>query len=113
EAQDFSFAQLESLYTLADKGNIVYFLGDHQILFDGKSRLPFLRQLFHKKEQPYSEHQLPASYRCPASIVNVTNQLIQLKYQVTGGAADKVELGHIISAKEEQDNGELLWLATN
>ncbi|ASQ44746.1 ankyrin repeat domain-containing protein [Legionella clemsonensis] len=113
EAQDLSFAQLYSLYQLADENNIAYFLGDHQILFDGKSRLPFLRQLFHKAQQPFSEYQLAASYRCSRLVVKVTNALIQLKYQATGGAADKVELGQITSAKEDNDRGELLWLDTN
>ncbi|STX49684.1 Ankyrin repeat protein [Legionella hackeliae] len=109
EAQDFSYAQLESLYHLS-AGNLVYFLGDHQILFDGKSRLPFLSQLFYRNEKEFNAHQLSGSYRCSQAVVNVTNMLIQLKYQVTGGAADKGELAHIVSAKEDDDQGELLWI---
>uniref|UniRef100_UPI001054F175 hypothetical protein n=1 Tax=Legionella yabuuchiae TaxID=376727 RepID=UPI001054F175 len=31
EAQDFSYRQLQNLHTLAIRGNIAYFLGDHQV----------------------------------------------------------------------------------
>ncbi|CAM3010659.1 Ankyrin repeat protein [Legionella steigerwaltii] len=111
EAQDFSYGQLENLYNLAQNGHIVYFLGDHQVLFDGKSRLPYLRQMAYAKNRGgFSEHQLSSSYRCSKPIIEVTNTLIKLKYQVTGGAADKAELGQIVSTKEDKDKGELHWI---
>ncbi len=41
EAQDLSYRQLSSLYQAAN-GVLVYCLGDHQVLGDGKSRFPYL-----------------------------------------------------------------------
>ncbi|WED42862.1 ankyrin repeat domain-containing protein [Legionella cardiaca] len=112
EAQDLSYRQLIELYNLAMNGNIAYFLGDHQILFDGKSRLPFLRQMFYIKNQAVNEHQLPGSYRCAPRIIDLANTLINLKYQVTGGASDKTE-SQIKPANEDNPNrGELYWFGT-
>jgi superfamily I DNA/RNA helicase len=45
EAQDLSHAQLKNLYLGAD-AQIIYLLGNHQIIFDGISKIDFIKQLF-------------------------------------------------------------------
>ncbi len=93
EAQDFSFGQLCGLKTLADEDNVLFLLGDHQVLFDGKSRFSFIKSMLADfgagREVPVI--QLPGTYRCSAEVIELTNRLIDLKYKITGGVADKVE----------------------
>ena len=104
EAQDLSYGQLDNLYHCA-KGNIVCCLGDHQILGDGKSRFPYLRDLL--REHSFKE--LKTTYRCPQRVVDVANKLIDLKLRVTGGTADKAESSMIESANR-QSSGVALWM---
>ena len=109
EAQDNSYRQLRNLWSLAISQRIVFFLGDHQVLFDGKSRLDFLRSMFYQARRTCSEIALPISYRCPQPVVAVANRLIQLKYQLTGGVADAAEMPRIEAAVED-GIGEVVWL---
>ncbi|MFI4918047.1 MAG: ankyrin repeat domain-containing protein, partial [Legionellales bacterium] len=101
EAQDFSYGQLRNLNHEA-ASNIIYFLGDHQVLFDGKSRLNYLQQLFYGAQPAVNVLTLPATYRCSEPVSAVANALIALKYQVTGGAADKLESATLQVAKDSQ-----------
>lgn len=95
EAQDCTCDQLKKASSYAEGMNIVYFLGDHQILFDGKSRLSYLRNLYHSLKIPLTEQRLKGTFRCAQAVINVANRLIALKYHLVGGAADKGESHHM------------------
>ena len=110
EAQDLSYGQLDGLNRLSG-GAVVYLLGDHQVLYDGKSRLDYLRWMFHQRGQRASEIQLPVTYRCSEHVISVANKLIELKYKATGGASDKVESSEMVVADGAgKGAGEALWL---
>jgi ankyrin repeat protein len=109
EAQDLSYGQLQELYGQAHNGAVVYFLGDHQVLYDGKSRLPYLQALFHAKNTAFSDIQLNKTYRCPPAVNEAVNRLIDIKYLITGGAADKQEM-RCMSADDVTEKGEAIWL---
>lgn len=111
EAQDFSYGQLKNLHGLAHHEQIVYLLGDHQILFDGKSRLSYLRYLLNTRGKKAQEVELPSTYRCPQLVVEVANRLIALKYAVTGGKADDVEASEMrVSEEVKEKKGEIQWI---
>ncbi|MCX7117858.1 MAG: hypothetical protein NTW94_08195 [Legionellales bacterium] len=110
EAQDFSYEQLQSLNQLA-RGQIAYLLGEHQILFDGKSRLIYLKDMLHKAKLRTCIVHLPASYRCPQRVLDIANALVELKNQCTGGAVDKGESQEMcVSPELLGTTGNATWL---
>lgn len=116
EAQDFSLCQLRGLKKIAHNDHVAFFLGDHQILFDGKSRFSYLKSLLSSfgAGNPISEIQLPATYRCSGPVIEMANRLIALKYSVTGGAADKVETPEISVANGAMPSvGECSFVQSN
>ena len=112
EAQDLSYGQLAGLNNMA-KGKIVFMLGEHQILFDGLSRLSYLEQHFHQLHKPLNIKQLSGTYRSAQNVLNVAKTMIGFKYGATGGATDKGEVIELRSSGEMQDVvGETLWLSS-
>ena len=89
EAQDLSHAQLKNLY-LGSRAQIIYLLGSHQIIYDGISKIDFIRQLLRENGKPEHIISLPISYRSGEKVLDLTNALIHLKASVTG-ASDKLE----------------------
>lgn len=88
EAQGLSFAQLRFLYDLS-QGNIAFFVGHNQTTEDNISRLPFLKDLLF--EHGYDEKNLTSlgpTYRCSQAVTLLANELIRIKYLLTGGAPD-------------------------
>lgn len=113
EAQDCSYGQLKRLQEFASDRQIGYFLGDHQILFDGKSRAPYIRSVFRQQRRQLSEQLLSFTYRCSRLVTEAANQLIQLKYHLVGGAADKDECNTIHLPKNSNTGeGSLEWKNT-
>ena len=111
EAQDMSYGQLNQLRLFAPKSQIAFLLGEHQILFDGKSRFNYLKQVFFANKIDVSVSKLRLNYRSSPAVLQVANGLINLKYQATGGAVDKDESAAMISAnKENIGNGKAEWL---
>ncbi|MCX7116764.1 MAG: hypothetical protein NTW94_02440 [Legionellales bacterium] len=108
EAQGLSNLQLKSLCQLA-RGQIVYFLGVHQLLSDCKSHLFYLKELFRNASIEVTTVSLTATYRCPKRILDVANQLILLKKICTGGAEDKDEIPAMCVANDARaDQGEAM-----
>jgi ankyrin repeat protein len=111
EAQDLSYGQLANLNGLAKNASIVYFLGDHQLLFDVKSKLNFIKALYFNAGKEVSQLVLSQSYRCPPQVVELANCLIQTKYSVTGGLVDPMENFVIDVAKGYKEKpGQVRWL---
>ena len=67
EAQDLSYQQLQSLNRFSN-GSVLYLLGEHQVLFDGKSRLNYLREMFRNNGQKPSVIALHGTYRCSEQV---------------------------------------------
>jgi len=112
EAQDLSYGQLSQLNNMASE-KIVYMLGEQQILFDGLSRLAYLKQHFHRLRQTLNIMQLSGTYRSAQRILDVANIIIGFKYQATGGATDKGEITDLRTAGDmEGVVGETLWLSS-
>jgi len=110
EAQDLSYGQLASLNNMV-QGKIVYMLGEHQILFDGLSRLAYLKQFFREPRPSLNIIQLSGTFRSAQNVLNVANIMIEFKYQATGGATDKREITDLrASGDMEGIEGETLWL---
>ena len=100
EAQDLSFGQLRRLYELSHAhGSIVFFLGDHQVLFDTTSRLDYLKSLYHGGPHKAQVIALDSTYRCSKQVSVIANALIDIKYRITGGASDK--LSGMLKAAED------------
>ncbi len=113
EAQDLSTAQLSNLKQLAKHNQVVYFLGEHQIIYDSVSKFHFLEQLFfHDNQTPMQLLQLPSCYRNPLPILRIINKLIEIKCQLTGGLLDKHESSVLELAKDHQiADGDVQWLS--
>jgi ankyrin repeat protein len=102
EAQDLSYAQLENVLNFAGPQAAIL-LGDHQVLFDGVSRHPFIKQFYYENYRitDLQTIDLPTSYRCCEQVTMVANEIVKLKYQVTGGALDKIETCEMLSDLRE------------
>ncbi len=112
EAQDLSYCQLSSLNCLAKQSNIVFFLGEHQLLFDVKSKLNFIKSIYHEQKTSLSQLILSQSYRCPPVVVQLANCIIQTKYQATGGLSDEIENPRIEVAPQFLEKvGEVRWIS--
>jgi len=112
EAQDLSYGQLAGLNNMA-KGKVVFMIGEHQILYDGLSRLAYLEQHFRRLHKPLNIRQLSGTYRSAQNVLNVAKTMIGFKYGATGGATDKGEVIELRSSGEMEDVvGETLWLSS-
>ena len=112
EALDLSMLQLMRLYELTTSGRIAYAIDSHQRSRDRLSHRPLLLEMLARlsSEKPVGHVQLPGSYRCPDAVIKMTNAVISLKYKVTGGIADRHEIGEIsFSDNPEREPGEVSW----
>lgn len=110
EAQDFSFAQLNTLLNFSGPRAAIL-LGDHQTLHDGTSRHAYIKQYFFDaklKTSLLSTHCLANTYRCPGHVNLLANQLINFKYQATGGKLDKLEVTRMDMDREK--SGMVEWI---
>lgn len=97
EAQDLSYGQLKTLLNFAGQ-RCAILLGDHQVLFDGLSRFPYIKQYYYDKfSHVIQTYALSDNYRCSEKISHFANQVTQLKYHQTGGALDKIEVASMAS----------------
>lgn len=103
EAQDLSLLQLENLYVLS--GGQVCYSGDGRQRDDNKDKLSFLTQLFHKNKVTNPTVHLQTSHRCPASVINMANEISRLSSLVTGNGQ-----AEILQAKENSKTGGVLWV---
>jgi len=107
EAQDLSCGQLKNLLSY-NSSNAVLLLGDHQVLFDGISRHPFIKQFYYEHSSCLLNLvELNTSFRCSEQVTTLANKLIELKYQVTGGASDKIESAQMTA--DMHDIGVINW----
>ena len=120
ESQDLSHLQLKNIAGLAINRQIACCMDSHQSLSDVQSKRPFLLQLLGGKDNAVSHVELPVTYRCPLKIAHAADVLIQAKYHLTGGIADKKEtptvmphsnanMGHLFTLKKEELNS-WAWL---
>jgi hypothetical protein len=106
EAQNISPLMLKSLYLLARNGQVCYFIDSHQCLLAEKSVRPLLKHALGITNTV----KLPNTYRCPAEVVSLANKVIQLKYKLTHGAADKEEYTKLLSGVEQESQPDsVLW----
>jgi hypothetical protein len=100
EAQDFSLGQLLVLGKLTDNVNIAFSLDSHQSLLASKSIRPRLvqklTQLAQAQRLHVTEIALRDTYRCPAVVAKLANQVLAIKNHITGGVGDKEEIAQIM-----------------
>ncbi len=104
EAQNFSHVQLHDLAELAIDKAIVYCMDSHQYLDDKISKRSFLvDELFRRVgASPHlTEIQLNVGYRCPLSISQLANVVLDLKHQVQGGLLDQHTTQAVSTAIED------------
>ncbi|MGQ3888596.1 ankyrin repeat domain-containing protein [Legionella sp. CNM-1927-20] len=121
ETQDLSRQQIKSLVHRkplsqndVQADNLIFCVGDHQRLFGSETTLPFIRSIFWEKYQKdVTTHAvLQASYRCPKEVIEVSNAVLQFKYQAIGGASflDKNELAYVGANQALTQHGTVHWL---
>lgn len=108
EAQDFSTLQLINISHFARFNQICYFLGDHQVLYDGLSKHSIIKDIIYKGQ--ITGFSMPQSFRLPRIITQFTNEIIRLKRMLVGGKADKVESDCIEIADSNDEQGNIVWL---
>lgn len=97
ESQDLSHLQLKNLAYLAKKRYVAFCMDSHQSLHDTLSKRPFLLEMLKRHDRDVISHiELPVTYRCPVKIARVADVLIQAKYHLTGGTADKKEAPSVV-----------------
>nr|HAT8713325.1 DUF2075 domain-containing protein [Legionella jordanis] len=112
ESQDFSMLQLKQLHQLSRKSEICYCMDSHQSLKDNRSKRPHLLNFLRSVAFNLTHLVLPFSYRCPAKVVKTANAMLKIKFQLTGGLADKDEQQEISVSQENLDNqGEVHWFS--
>lgn len=104
EAQDFSHLQLKQLFKLAQNEEIMYCIDSNQSIDDDLSKRSFMETLSAKMKSV----ELPGSYRCPKLVVAFANQVLAIKYMLTGGASDKKEITEI-GTQYSQEEGIVDW----
>ena len=107
ESQDLSRRQLLNLRNLVVNRQIAYCIDTHQSLLDTKSVRPFLKSI----DNDITFISLPSSYRCPSSVINLANAVINQKMALTGGLVDKEEYPEIkLNEYQEKNDGEVVWI---
>ena len=92
EAQDLSTLALSGLHGLSE-GQILFCIDSHQRVEDDLSVGPFLKERFRISDEQCVK--LDTTYRCPAKVIGAANEVIRLKYQLSGGKEDKDELPRV------------------
>jgi len=111
EAQDLSGRQLLSIQPLAFENNSVWCWGDHQILNDNLPQQAYLNNMLTTAGCKPTNFVLPGSYRCPAAALDMANEIISMKYELTGGLSDKKELPQITITEEQRNNDKkVCWI---
>jgi|GEM_PF-4637534 len=113
ESQDFSGRQILNIKEQSSDNRVCCCMDTHQSLLDNRSQLPFLqRKLATEPGIPVQLVSLPGSYRCPASILKFANKLIRIKYQLTGGLADKDEKSGIeLTDEQKAQPSKISWIS--
>jgi hypothetical protein len=106
EAQDLTPKQLDELLKIAKDHSIAYFLDNHQSLRDANSKKTFLLQLLQDKTKRCVRHlELSRTHRCLPNIAEAANEVVALKYALTGGKSDKDEISRIESIRSDGNSG--------
>ena len=111
EALDLSLLQVYLLFLLTEDAKIFYAVDSHQRLRDRISFRPTLLSMLRKLTGRVFHAHLPGSYRCSNKVVRLTNELIQIKIDLTGGIADQNEIKEIaLSADPQKEYGDIFQL---
>ena len=116
EAQDLSLKQLQALYHLAINEHIAFCIDSHQSINDSLAKINYLQSLSLRERQrlqpvPMELICLAETYRCPKAAIALVNEVLLIKYSLTGGLSHKEELS-AINASFSDDQGSLQWLET-
>ena len=111
EGQDLSLKQTGDLKKTSRNEQVILSMDTHQDLGTGLSFRPHIKQLFTNDKECYiTSVALQKSYRCPQSIVKISNALIECKHAVTGGLADSEEYSRFKAQSSHEEKGHLYWL---
>lgn len=102
EAQLLSIHALKKVYQCAGHNNIVYCMDPHQNTEDTLSTGVLLTLALRQEGSLIYQVELSKTHRCPVSVIELLNRLIQMEYHITGGKVDKQESGKMIA--ENSDN---------
>lgn len=92
EAQDFTMGQLDDYRSLCKEDQIILSMDSNQKTEKGLSFRPHINQLFSiDGKSTLHSHFLLKTFRCPESVVQLANTILEMKRKVTGGVADKSE----------------------
>ncbi len=109
EAQDLSLLALNNLHGIAKDRRIVYFIDNHQQLYDRRSICPYL---LHKFQIPDERHiRLNTIHRCPFKVIQVINTILDFKHRLVGGLSDKHAIARIEEVTLNQTMGAVYVLS--
>ena len=109
EAQDLSLLALNNLDGIAKDHRIIYFIDNHQQLYDRRSVCPYL---LHKFQIPDERHiRLNTIHRCPFKVIQVINTILDFKHRLVGGLSDKHAIARIEEVTLNQTMGAVYVLS--
>ncbi len=109
EAQNLSLCEVNLLKNIALKHQIIFYIGEQQVITSRRPNLPYIRELYYKTVGIHiSEFRLSESHRCPKRVITFVNEFTRLKRLAVGGTADKAEQDIMIAA-EHAIEGDVLW----
>ena len=107
EAQDLSPLQLKNIVSLAENKQVTCFMDSHQSLHDSVSKVHMVKQLLGVEH--IDCHELMETKRCPQKVIEFANQVLNLKYAVTGGVLEKDGYCYIPENTEPHE-GQFIWM---
>jgi hypothetical protein len=107
EAQDLSPRQLQNIVSLAQNKQVSCFMDSHQSLHDSVSKVHMVKQLLGVEH--IECHELMETKRCPKKVIEFANQVLNLKYAVTGGVLEKDGYCYI-PENAEPNEGQFIWM---
>jgi len=109
EAQNLSLCEVNLLKNIALKNQIIFYIGEQQVITSRRPNLPYIRELYYKTVGIHiPEFSLPVSHRCPKRVITLVNEFTRLKRLAVGGTADKAEQDIMVAA-EHAIEGDVVW----
>lgn len=103
EAQDFSGAQLCSIYRAVEDNRLSFFYDFHQALSDDLSQTKFLMDLGSQYGALVQPILLSGSFRLPSKLVNLANDLLRMGRKLIGGVTDRNDLLQLEQTIEQEE----------
>ncbi|CAM4464608.1 MAG: hypothetical protein LEGION0403_FIIPPAGN_02382 [Legionella sp.] len=103
EAQDFSGAQLCSIYRAVEDKKLSLFYDFHQALSDDLSQTKFLMDLGAQYGASLKQILLSGSFRLPSKLVKLANDILKMGRKLIGGISDRNDVLKLEQTVEQEE----------